>query len=329
MNTTVAESRHVLVVEPDPARAAALEEMLRPSLSFHLEIVANADEAMRAMARELPHLLMTSTFLSPADVAAVTGYVCRMSRGWRLPIVDLPFFNSDVSVISKAPRFTVFTFGFLRRRSVVIRPRADEGKRLREHIEQYLQQAVTEPEPLTDRLDGALMNASAHSLWLVPAPAGNPALVDRGSTPYQSTHSAVGQRFDRRRARRRRLEDLPSRWQLKLPGASNVAIVNISTSGVLLETGTQIVPGSILDLQILGQDRNLNVPARMVRTEIAGADVMGARYRVAATFARELEVLESDLRMALGDNMSLARTLERVSAEIDRASMPVAVAAGL
>ncbi len=325
MTTTVAESRLVLVVEPDPARAGALEEMLRPTSSFHLEVVANADEAMRAMGRELPDLLMTSTFLSPADVAAVTDYVRRMSRGSRLPIVDLPFFNSHESVVSRAPRFTVFGFGFLRRRSVVIRPRVDEGRRLREHIEQYLQQAVSEPEPLMDRLDGALLNASAHAMWLVPAPAAHSALAGHGSAP---SHATLGQRADRRRARRRRLEDLPSRWQLKLPGASHVDIVNISTSGVLLETGTQIIPGSILDVQILGQDRNLSVPARMVRTELVGADVTGARYRVAAAFARELVVLESDLRMVPGDIMSLARTLERVSAEIDRATMPVAVAAG-
>jgi CheY-like chemotaxis protein len=328
MTTTVAESRHVLVVEPDPARAGALEEMLRPSRAFHLEIVANADEAMHAMARRIPDLLMTSTFLSPADVAAVTDYVRRMSRGWRLPIVDLPFFNSDIAVIAKAPRFTVFGFEFRRRRSVVIRPRVDEGKRLREHIEQYLQQAVTESEPLRDRLDAPLSNASTDSTWLVPAPAGIQAPGDHGSTLYRSRASAVGQRHDRRRARRRRLEELPSRWQLTLPGASHVNIVNISRSGVLLETGIQIVPGSILDLQILGQDRNLNVPARMVRTEIVGADVMGARYRVAAAFARELVVLESDLRMVPGDIMSLARTLERVSAEIDRATMPVVAAAG-
>lgn len=324
MTTTVAEWRHVLVVEPDPARLGALEEMLRPSRSFQLEIVANADEAMRAMARRLPDLLMTSTFLSPADVSAVTDYVRQVCRGWRLPIVDLPFFDSGIAVISKAPRFRVFGFGFRRRQPVVVRPRVDEGKRLREHIEQYLQQAVTEPEPLRDRLDAPLSTASTDSTWLVPAAAGIHALGDHGSTLYRSRASAVGQRHDRRRARRRRLEDLPSRWQLTLPGASHVNIVNISRSGVLLETGIHIVPGSILDLQILGQDRNLSVPARMVRTEIVGADATGVRYRVAAAFARELEVLESDSSLVPGDIRTLARTLDRVSAEIGRASMPVA-----
>jgi hypothetical protein len=259
MDTTLVTSPRVLIVEPDPERAGALEGMLRPSISFHLEVVPSADEALRSMARALPDLVMTSTLLSPSEVAAITVYVRRLTPGWRLPIVDLPFAISDNVVVARAPESRVFGLGMLRRRTVTVRPLCDVTS-LREHIEQYLQQSLSEPAPLQDRLEALALLSQGDSSWLVPAPIRSAAAMHR------SSDAGLGQRPDRRRARRRRLEDLPLRWQLKLPGASDINIVNISTSGVLLETATQLVPGSIVDVQLLGQDRNLNVPARMIRT---------------------------------------------------------------
>jgi CheY-like chemotaxis protein len=322
MDATLVTSARVLVVEPDLERARVLARMLRPSISFRLEIVTNADEALRSMANELPELVMTSTLLSPADVAAITGYVRQVAPGCRLPVVDLPFAISDKVVIATAPESKVFGLGMLRRRTVAVRPMCDVTS-LREHIEQYLQQSLHEPAPLQDRLETLALLSRAESGWLVPAP-----VRDAAAAMHRSASGGLDQRPDRRRARRRRLEDLPARWQLKLPGAPDVDIVNISTSGVLLETATQIIPGSILDVQLFGQDRNLNVPARMLRTEVVGAGAVGPRYRVAAAFARELEILEAELSRSMPEIGSVAEALRRASAAIEQAAEPVAVASG-
>jgi CheY-like chemotaxis protein len=323
MDTTLVTSPRVLVVEPDFERARVLERMLRTSIGFRLEVVTSADEALRSMAKELPDLVMTSTLLSPADVAAITGYVRQVTPGWRLPVVDLPFAISDKVVIATAPESKVFGLGMLRRRTVAVRPMCDVTS-LREHIEQYLQQSLHEPAPLQDRLEALALLSQAESSWLVPASVRDAAAM------HSSADAGLGQRPDRRRARRRRLEDLPLRWQLKLAGASDINIVNISTSGVLLETATQLVPGCIVDVQLLGQDRKLDVPARMIRTEVVGADPLGIRYRVAAAFARELEVLESGLSIpthdiSTPDIESVAEALMRASAEIERAAVGTGV----
>jgi CheY-like chemotaxis protein len=327
MSATLKESPRVLVVEPDPTRADALERLLRSAASFRLEIVGGADEALRSMERELPTLLVTSTFLPPADVETITRYVRQMTRGWRLPVVDLPYCMSGSAVIAPAPRARGLRLGLLRSRSAVSPAGWDEAG-VREHIEQYLQQAVTEPQPLQDRQEAHALHSPEQSLCLVPVPVGQAARAFHGSSLDRAASTVLGQRPDRRRARRKRLEELPLRWQLALPGASEVRIVNISTSGVLLETATQIVPGTVLDVQLLGQDRNLEVPARMVRTEIVGADTLGVRYRVAAAFARELDVLESDSSLLPADAASLADALQRASAEIERAIEQVPIAAG-
>jgi CheY-like chemotaxis protein len=324
MDTSLVTSPRVLVVEPDFERARVLARMLRPSISFRLEIVTNADEALRSMASELPELVMTSTLLSPADVAAITGYVRQVAPRCRLPVVDLPFAISDKVVIATAPESKVFGLGMLRRRTVAVRPMCDVTS-LREHIEQYLQQSLHEPAPLQDRLETLALLSRAESGWLVPAP-----VRDAAAAMHRSASGGLDQRPDRRRARRRRPEDLPLRWQLQLAGAPDINIVNISTSGVLLETGTQLVPGTIMDLQLLGQDRKLNVPARMIRTEVVSADPLGVRYRVAAAFARELEVLESapsipSTDLPKPDIASVADALMRVSAEIERAAVGAGV----
>jgi hypothetical protein len=66
---------------------------------------------------------------------------------------------------------------------------------------------------------------------------------------------------------------------------------------------------------------NLNVPARMVRTDIAGVDGLGVRYRVAAAFSRELDLLE--LQPAAAPALTpkaLADVLARVLGEVDRST---------
>jgi hypothetical protein len=68
----------------------------------------------------------------------------------------------------------------------------------------------------------------------------------------------------------------------------------------------------------------------MIRTEVVGADPLGVRYRVAAAFARELEVLESApsiprTDISKPDIESVADVLIRASAAIERAAVGAGV----
>jgi CheY-like chemotaxis protein len=308
----------ILAIEPDTARAQILRESLEQS-PVDLEIVTNAEEAIRSMSRSVPHLVITSTFLPPADEALLTAHVRQMSSAPHLQIVNLPYFLDRPNHAAAPQGARTKVLSFLRRQPPTIRPRCDVTT-LRQQIEEYLQQALAGWSDLTDRTQSALVHAPRQSeIWL--SSSARPVGAGFGTGASRAQTTILGQRDDRRRARRRRSEDLPSLWAIRLPSASDVGVVDISTSGVLLETTSKFSPGTTVDLQLVGEDMNLHVPARMVRADIAGVDGLGVRYRVAAAFSRELDLLE--LQPAAAPALTpkaLADVLARVLGEVDRST---------
>jgi hypothetical protein len=79
---------------------------------------------------------------------------------------------------------------------------------------------------------------------------------------------------------------------VKLPGTSQVRVIDISNGGILFETKSRLFTGSNFDLQLVGENTNMCVQARMLRNQVASVDGGGVRYLVAAAFARELDLLE-------------------------------------
>jgi hypothetical protein len=71
----------------------------------------------------------------------------------------------------------------------------------------------------------------------------------------------------------------------------DVDLVNISRTGVLLESGSKMSPGVTLELQLSGPGLNRVVLARFVRSEIARVDRLGVRYHAAARFEKPLDIL--------------------------------------
>jgi hypothetical protein len=113
---------------------------------------------------------------------------------------------------------------------------------------------------------------------------------------------------------------------VKLPGVAEVRVVDISTRGLLLETTSKLPLGSTMDFQVVGQDTSLCVPGRVLRSDVSEVDARGVKYRVAAAFARDLNLLgfaPQSASPALTPT-ALADVFSRVLSEADR-SGPAAV----
>jgi hypothetical protein len=98
-----------------------------------------------------------------------------------------------------------------------------------------------------------------------------------------------------------------------------VSLVNISSSGVLVETGSKFVPGSASELHLTGPDTNVVMPVTFIRSEVARIDRLGVRYYAAATFDRELDLVQPrqpkrDPRSA-SQPQALAELLARILAD--------------
>ena len=90
---------------------------------------------------------------------------------------------------------------------------------------------------------------------------------------------AAGAADERRTAERKNRGDVPWLSAIKLSWGDEVGLVNISSSGVLVETGSKFIPGSTTDLHLSGPETNLIVPVRFIRSEVAHIDGRGVKYR--------------------------------------------------
>ncbi|MGH9311597.1 MAG: PilZ domain-containing protein [Vicinamibacterales bacterium] len=259
------------------------------------------------MTKEIPDLVLTSPFLGPSDEAALTAYLKQLPAASHVLVITLPY-SIDSGDASNQPASTK-ALSFLRRRSALAPPACDPST-VREQIEEYLAQArAIRAIPPAQPETGLILRAT-------------PEVSGVATTGGRRTHLlGGGQVSDRRRARRRTAAELPWLWTVKLPSGAEAKLVDISSSGVLIETISKITPGSTFDLQVLGQDTNLRVPARMVRSEVGSVDRLGVRYRAAATFARDLDILgprpPSSSSAATLMPKVLADLLSRVLAEVD------------
>jgi hypothetical protein len=98
------------------------------------------------------------------------------------------------------------------------------------------------------------------------------------------------------RAPRLRREDVPRLSTVRLPGGSQADVLNLSSTGMLLETSSKFPPGYTGAVQLCRADDEVVVPARFVRSEVGTVTARGVRYRAAVAFDRTLDL--DHLRLA-------------------------------
>ena len=134
----------------------------------------------------------------------------------------------------------------------------------------------------------------------------------------------------RLRAHRWGHADLPWLSSVNLPWGLEVKLLNISSSGLLIESGDKFVPGSSTAFHLSGQDKNLVVPARFVRSQVALVDTRGVRYRTAAVFEKDVDLLTqrpASLGRSIAAPKALTNLLVRVVDELEAGANPASVRA--
>jgi hypothetical protein len=310
----------ILFIEPDRRRAAALGAILRENPGTEVDVVPNVAAALRSLDAQVPDLLLTSTFLPPVDEATLTAYVNRLPAAQHLQTITVPYFIDDEGNSSvESSNGNVLTF--LRRRQPSIRPRCDV-RTLRELIGKYLAQARSARHESTHRKQTADFPSAQRAVAAMPRHVEAPGPRLGSETRASAAEASMLEMpADRRRSRRRTSADVPWLWTVKLAGGLQVRVVDISTTGVLLETTSRLSDGSTLDLQLLGEDTNVTVPARMLRSQVASVDGISVKYRVAATFAHQLALpgLQQASRSAATPEV-LGDVLNRIMSKLDRCS---------
>lgn len=245
-----------------------------------LYIAESVGGAIEQMGRRMPDVIIVPALLSPHDGATLSAHVKQLHGVPYVQLLTIPAFD----MLGEPEAETRRGMGLFRRQAPALR-RYDRGMvgsqiadavaRAREAREEYVAWLGHQAE--LEEL-GKLRAARR----LNPAAAGALVPADQQGRDQASD--------DRRAALRKPLGDIPWLSRARLAWGAEIALVNISTSGVLLESGSKFAPGTTTDLHLSGPETNLVVPVRFVRSEISKIDALGVRYQAAARFGEEIDL---------------------------------------
>ena len=164
-----------------------------------------------------------------------------------------------------------------------------------DHLPVLTVPVVVEAQPTEARSRGLisrLLRRGAPEEWTAYDFSAVAARIEEALT--QSKIAALFSSGFRKRAPRLSVSDVPWVSSVTLSLCQHLRLLNISSSGMLVESGARLSPGSATTVTIDGIRLALVVPARVVRYRIASVDPLGVKYETGVAFDRPVEALIAD-----------------------------------
>jgi CheY-like chemotaxis protein len=297
----------ILVVDPDLNRGSRLKHLVRARLDVEVVLTLTADAAITKLAERTPDLILVSTLMAPQDDVQLATYLKRRELR-HVPVLTI----SPLVEVPHPKRSFLTLFG--RRRATawptydieVIVNRIRDAFELTQSEEHWPATDFEELGPPEDDQSPAEPLAPEH-------PDLDQALL---------ALCGVGER--RPRAPRWTSSDLPWLSSVALSGVE-VRLLNISSSGLLVESGVRFIAGSSTTFHLSGPGEALVAPARVVRSHVAAVDALGVRYHAAVLFEQTLEALIPVTPPTTDERLpqALADLVAHIKSEAERGCGPV------
>ena len=229
------------------------------------------------MALKTPDLIVTSALLPPKDDEQLMAHLRSDERMRDLRVLTVPPLIAEAG--SDARRR--WTFGIMKRPQSVC-PSYDLNA-VCDRINETLAQLRADRRQRIERerdLAAAVIVGPRMSIDLrraAPVTQGNVGSVVRNS----------------RRNRAHRWTPDALNWHRLVQSSSGVdlKLLNISTTGLLVESGARMMPDSFTELRLCGTETDILVPVRFVRSEVAEVNGRGVKYHSAGHFGRKLPLV--------------------------------------
>ena len=300
----------ILAIETDPDRRLQLEQFLHEAANADVTVAESAEAALRAIRFQLPDVIVASMLLPPREDAQVMSHLDTIDDASRPQVLVVPPLREPAH-LSRARRL----LQQLRRQRTAPFPLYD-----RDAIGARIQEALLESAAARSRpLRGANRRRDARSVGRVGGWRGDSSSVPE--LPAANAPIVLPRKPVITRARRWTPAELPWVCSVHTPAGLDARVINLSRSGILIETGSKLLPGTIATVHLGGTGTALVVPARVVRSEVASVEVVGVKYWIAAAFNGRLDpVPDAPPLPAAVPAMprTLADLLVRVAAELDR-----------
>ncbi len=274
----------ILAIEADARRRRVLTALVREHVKAELVVVASVQAALTSMAERTPDLIISPTLLSPPEEAELLTYVKQLRSAPYVQMVTVPALDMLVDPPAAPTSRRGFFPLFNRRPTTSLGLQYDRGM-VAAQIVDGLARASEQRIEYAAMMAYQEAAAQARPTALVPCPR---LVAERQNDRSDFRRDQAAD--ERRVALRKGRGDVPWLSGVKDAWGSELELINISSTGLLVETGSKFTPGSTTELHLSGPDTNLIVPVRFIRTDVAHIDGHGVRYRAAAAFAREVDL---------------------------------------
>ena len=277
---------HILAIEADLKRRRALTILVKEHIKADLVVVPSVRAAIDAIAERAPDLILAPALLSPPDEAELLAHMKRLDTAPYIQMLTLPALDmlADASA-EQTNRRGLFGPIFNRR------PVSPGLKYDRRMVAAQIADGLSRAQEL--RIEYAAMLAYHESQdatrQVALARPGGADVLEAASMAL--AHQKNYRDADERRvALRKGRGEVPWLSGIKFSSGPDVQLINISSTGVLVESGSRFAPGSTTELHLSGPETNLVIPVRFIRSAVARTDELGVRYYAAAAFAKALDL---------------------------------------
>jgi CheY-like chemotaxis protein len=261
----------ILAIESDRKRRALLATLLRNHARVDVTMVDSVQAAIDSFEKCQPDLIVAPTLLPPEDSDALCAFVKRHA-GPHVQMLTIP----ALDMLREPPVETGGGIGLFRRRRPVSLGLQYDPQLVGLQIAEGVERARQLREQWAEGSRPPAILASEQSVLVDP-----------------NLSESAGALVPERRLDVRMPPSCAARWNIRLPGGSDIELVNISRTGILLESRSRFSPGVTLDLMVSGLGQSRIAPARFVRSEVAAVDRLGVRYYTAAQFTNPLDIIPS------------------------------------
>jgi CheY-like chemotaxis protein len=296
---------HILALEPDSERGELLKQFVRERVDAEIVVARSGPAAIAAMTSQRPNLILASALALPEDEAQLVSHLKQLGADPDVPVLMVPPVSQSYASTKSWGNRLFFLFG---RQANVPSPPFDADA-ISGRIAEALQQS----------------QSAASSTQIRLLKGSNPARISPREQPAPTSMSEpVVRRLDdspRARSHRWAPEELPWLCSVHTPWGLEARVLNISRSGMLIESHSKLVPDSSVEFRLCGPGTKLIVPAHVVRSEVSAVNVRGVKYRAAAAFSSGLELLSEGSAvptLSPATDQRFAQLLVRLSLELGR-----------
>jgi len=294
----------ILAIEPSPERGLLLRRLVREAVRAEVTVVTSTQQAIAATDTRPPDLILTSSLITPNDERDLVTHLRQTPALRHLPVLMMP------AVVEETPEpEPQGLFSRLRRRRTAPLMPSYDFSAIATRIEEAISQSAI----------AKAANEGEVPVMIDPPPAEQVEAL-HASPLCQDVFTM------RERAMRWASWQLPWFSKIQVPWGANLRLINLSSSGLLFESCARIPSGAATSLRLFGPDRDVIVPGRIVRSEVASVDRVGVMYQAAVAFDYAFDTMMPGTTEPAADvETHLAELVDLVHEKATQGALPEAL----